>query len=930
VSPNEWSRAVELFHAAREKTGGDRTAFLDSECSGDASLRLLIDQMLRDHEASGSFLNESPLQSPDTQVIPGLSFERYEIIGPLGRGGMGQVWKGHDPELNRLAALKFLRPEAAFGGTMDRLTREARAASALNHPNIVTVYEVIRHADTAIIAMELVDGSSTRCICGEPQPPERVVQIGIQIAKALSAAHAHGIVHCDIKPENILMRSDGLIKVLDFGLARWVETEAAGSGVAGTPRYMSPEQTRSEPLTPATDIYSLGLVLYELATGQHMSPGDVIFGDIRSAAASDLTAPSVLKHAVPKNLNSLILAMVARDRAERPSAEDVVRALSEIQRELESPIAGKGGHGKKVAAAVSLLTALCAVWLWIYYRGAGHEATFEQVTTLVPENRATAAAISPDGKLAAYANVDGTFVRTIETGETKTLSGPTNCILDRLAWFADAKRLVGSGFSTSSNVPSIWLLSTDGTAPRLLHESARGATPSPDGRRVAFISQDRSEIWVIGVNGESPRRILTGSPEDAFGFVLWFPDGRGLAFQRDRHSKRDVITYESVELATGRIIANAPAPEINSASELPDGRLMYLKWDNKDFTSSHQVWEVKTDPHTGAFRGDPHKIATLRDEGATLLGLTAARDGKRAMVVIRSAQTAVFVADFDLVPPRIHNIHRLTFDERANYPHAWTADNRAVIFESNRNGNFDLFKQYTDRRTPEPIVATPLTEILPQLSPDGRFVLYAARPLENQKPWFYNPNTYQLMRVPVDGGTPAEVPIGGVLDEFRCALGPGTRCVLRTSVQGEYRAYYDLDPLYGKGRELARTKWSFEVLGDWDVSPDGNFVAIPTHDSHSAHIRVIALQPGPHEPRERDLTLAGLTDLRGLVWATDGRAWFVSVDTAIGNRLLYVFLDGRVTSLGDIQGWAVPSRDGRRVAFLDRIIGTNAWMIDRR
>jgi len=930
VSPEQWNRAVELFHAAREKTGCHRITLLDSECSGDAELRLLIEQMLRDDEASCSFLNESPLQSLDTHLIPGLKFGRYEIISRIGRGGIGQVWKGHDPELNRLAALKFLRPEAALGGTMDRLTREARAASALNHPNIITVYEVIRHPDTAIIAMELVDGISIRGICREAQPPERVVQIGIQIAKALSAAHAHGIIHCDIKPENILMRSDGVIKVLDFGLARQMETEAAGGGVAGTPRYMSPEQTRSEPLTPATDIYSFGLVLYELATGRHIFPDDVTFGDIQSGAASDPFAPSVLKHALPKKLNSLIFAMVAGPPAERPSAEDVVRALREIRRQLETPIPGKVGRGKQVIATVSLLTAVCALWFWIHRRAAGREAAFEQITTLVPENRATAAAISPDGKLAAYANVDGTFVRSIQTGETKTLSSPTDCILDRLAWFGDTKKLVASGFSTASNVPSIWLISTDGTAPRLLHEGARGATPSPDGTRVAFISQDRSEIWVIGVNGERPRRVLAAGPEEAFVFVLWSPDGRRLAFQRHRYSKDDVITYESAMLATGRITTTTPASEISLASELADGRLMYLKWDNKDFTSSHQVWEVKTDPHTGAIRGDPHKVATLRDKDAALLGLTAARDGKRAMVVMRTAHTAVFVADFDPLPPRIHNIHRLTLDERTNYPHAWTADNRAVIFESDRNGNFDLFKQYTHRRTPEPIVATPLTEILPQLSPDGRFVLYAARPLESQKPWFYKPNTYKLMRVPVDGGTPAEVPIGGVLDEFRCALGPGTRCVLRTTVPGEYRAYYDLDPLQGKGRELARTKWSIEVLGDWDVSPDGKYVAIPNHDWHTAQIRVIALEPGPHEPSERQVTLAGLTDLSGLVWAADGRAWFVSVNTAIGNRLFYVFLDGRFTSLGDIQGWAVPSPDGHRVAFLDRIIATNAWMIERR
>jgi hypothetical protein len=149
-------------------------------------------------------------------------------------------------------------------------------------------------------------------------------------------------------------------------------------------------------------------------------------------------------------------------------------------------------------------------------------------------------------------------------------------------------------------------------------------------------------------------------------------------------------------------------------------------------------------------------------------------------------------------------------------------------------------------------------------------------------------------------------------------------------VRGEYYAYYDLDPLRGKGRELARTKWIPGILGDWDVSPDGKHVAIPNHDSRDARIRVVALEAGPNDSRERELVLPGLTDIRGLVWAADGQGWFVSVDTTVGNRLLYVYQDGQFRSLGDIQGWAVPSPDGRRVAFLDRIVATNAWMIDLR
>jgi hypothetical protein len=197
----------------------------------------------------------------------------------------------------------------------------------------------------------------------------------------------------------------------------------------------------------------------------------------------------------------------------------------------------------------------------------------------------------------------------------------------------------------------------------------------------------------------------------------------------------------------------------------------------------------------------------------------------------------------------------------------------------------------------------------------------------NTNPW---PTDIKLMRVPIDGGTPEQVSIGGPLDEFRCALGFGTRCILRISVRDQYRAFYDLDPIRGKGRELARTQWLPAAVGDWDVSPDGKYVAIPNHDQREARIRVIALEPRPHEPKEHELVLAGLTDLNGLVWAADGEAWFVSVATSVGNRLLYVHRDGRFQSLGDIQGWAVPSSDGRRVAFLDRIVATNAWMIDRR
>jgi hypothetical protein len=291
-----------------------------------------------------------------------------------------------------------------------------------------------------------------------------------------------------------------------------------------------------------------------------------------------------------------------------------------------------------------------------------------------------------------------------------------------------------------------------------------------------------------------------------------------------------------VELANGKRTVRIPQIGIGSAAALPDGRILFLRYTSPFMESADELWEVKTDLATGAFIGAPHKIANPVDQDDThIYSLSSSTDGNRIMVLKRSDQNTVFVADFDERLPRISGFRRLTFDERAGYPHAWTADSNSVIFESISNGTWDLFKQRIDQRTPQTLVATPAMEVMPHLAPDGRWVMYsAATKIER--------GAYKLMRVPVEGGTPQEVPVRGPWDEFHCALGAGTRCVLRTIIGHEYYVFYDLDPLRGQGRELARTRWIPNVTEDWDISPDGTQVAIPNHNSHEARIRVVKLQ----------------------------------------------------------------------------------------
>jgi serine/threonine protein kinase/Tol biopolymer transport system component len=924
VTNESWRAAWELYRTARELPATERDVFLGS-LNADPEVLQEVVSLLDEPE-------EPILEEEHDRRMPLVSFDtsRYEIAECLGRGGVGEVFSAHDLQLGRIVAMKFLRPERIGGFSAERLIREAKTLSGLNHPNIVTVHEVIQSASGLAIVMELVEGVSLRNLCGKPLSVDRVLDLGQQTARALATAHAHGIVHGDIKPENILVRPDAYVKVLDFGLARQIaaddQTSAYGL-TTGTLRYMSPEQVRGDTLRPSSDVFSFGLVLYELATGHHAFPGNSPLETVQAILFKEPRSPCAVNPSIPARLDSLIQAMLAKDRAERPTAEEVARALQQVETPRDTLRRWKWG------TAVAALVAICFVVWRLHHAGA--EPSFRQISTLVPENRATAAAISPDGEQAAYANVDGIFIRNMQNGDTKSLPAPPDFVVDRLAWFADDRSLVASGFSSTDYVPCIWLISRAGETPRLLRTNAREASPSPDETHVVFLTRDQSEIWLMDASGKNPRRIVAriGSKDevDKIEFVLWSPDGRRLTFLRHHYSAQTTSrSYESVALASGRVVAIGEDLLMSSASALPDGHILFLRWDNGDFTSSGQLWEIETDRSTGAFLGKPRKIASITGDGTTLSGLSVTADGKEAMVLRRSDQNSIFVGNFDSSSPSLTDIRRLTLDERTSYPHAWTADGRAVIFESDRNGNFDLFKQDVNRRTPEPLVATPLTEILPQLTPDGRYVLYAARPLESERPFYYKPHTYKLMRVPVSGGTPAEVPIGGLLDEFRCALAPGKRCVLRTTLPGGYFAYYDLDPIKGKGHELARIKSSIEVLGDWDVSPDGTQVAVPNHDSREARIRVVALDATePNGMRERELVVPGLANLNGLVWAADGRGWFVSVNTTVGNRMLYVYLDGRYRSLGDIIGWVVPSPDGRHVAFLNRIVATNAWLIER-
>ena len=325
----------------------ERRAFAQSASDDPEVLRLVL-ELIGQVEVELP-ADEDTASQRESELKAGARFGRYEILEKLGRGGMGQVYSARDTELGRLVALKLLAPDVAVTPkAVERLIREAKAASALNHPNIVTVYEVIREGANLAVAMELVEGKALRNYCGQPQPARQMIHWGQQIAKALAATHKVGLVHMDIKPENVMVRTDGFVKLLDFGLARQTLSQGTGtqtniSGMlAGTFNYMSPEQTRGEAVSGASDVFSLGIVLYELATGTHPFRADSAIDTAQAIAHRDPKPPHALKRSISPALNALLLSMLAKDPNRRPTATDADRRLGRSTPRKSNP----GGYGE--------------------------------------------------------------------------------------------------------------------------------------------------------------------------------------------------------------------------------------------------------------------------------------------------------------------------------------------------------------------------------------------------------------------------------------------------------------------------------------------------------------------------------------------------------------------------------------------------------
>jgi serine/threonine protein kinase/tetratricopeptide (TPR) repeat protein len=361
-----WENLKEIFHAAVALAPNERAAYLERSCSGNNSLRQAVESLIKSHEEAGNLVDTPAYQAAAEMLVDGLEFKsgqtvaHYKLLSLIGEGGMGKVYLAEDMKLHRRVALKFL--SSSFAQDRQRLRRfeqEARAASALNHQNILTIHEIGEAEGRRFIATELIEGQTLRERLRTPLEIDDVLEIAIQVASALVAAHRVNIVHRDIKPENIMIRKDdGLVKVLDFGLAKMTQRKQSGAAVdsavatallantgpgvvMGTVAYMSPEQGRGGQVDERTDIWSLGVVLFEMVAG--CSP--FVAGtsnEIMSAILSKEPAPPLARYSrlVPERLQEIVEKALTKNRDERyQTSKDLLIDLKRLKQSLETKAA---------------------------------------------------------------------------------------------------------------------------------------------------------------------------------------------------------------------------------------------------------------------------------------------------------------------------------------------------------------------------------------------------------------------------------------------------------------------------------------------------------------------------------------------------------------------------------------------------------------
>ena len=926
--------------------------------------------------------------------LTGTRVSHYRVLEVVGGGGMGVVYKAEDLKLGRRVALKFLPEEVVDEPlALQRFEREARAASALEHPNICPIYEFGEHEGQPFLAMQLLEGQTLReRLATSRLSNDELLRVAVSLCDGMDAAHRKGIIHRDIKPANIFITDQGEVKILDFGLAklsqlvdlidpmgrgnskdarsdRPVSLTLTRTGVAlGTAHYMSPEQVRGEKLDARTDLFSFGLVLYEMATGQQAFSGNTVAIVHDAILNQAQVRAKELDSAISPALDEIIDKALQKNREQRYQSAAEMRAELLSLQERSAP--GLWGKRRLTFAIAALLILVLVVGggLWLLRRqrlaelqpAGAPQIRQRQLTTNTADNPVADAWISRDGRQLAYYDRKGIHVKVLATGEIKTLSTPDalkgkNIEWAPGPWLHDGTTLIATAIGEGTS--STWAFSLTEGASRKLRDDAATYDLSPDGSQIVFTRNQTKlgahEMWLMDVNGNHARQISVAGENSGYGDnVGWAPNGR-IAYVRIHETpwQREHI-LESLDPRGGPPVRIFSTPSwwqnggLMGWEWLPGGRLLYELTGGSTINGySCNYWDMWVDEHAGKPRSAPRQVTNWA--GFCMQSMTATADYKQISFLRVFFSLNVLVAALDATGAHATNPQRLTASEDIEYPTAWTADSKSIIFHSNRNGSMGIFRQALGEENPQSIVMGTEDSIPASstVSPDGMSLIYTLVP-NDQGGTF---SSKQIMSVPITGGTSRLLLNAQLTGSPRCARAPATLCMIaERSADRKQLAFTALDPMKGRATILARFDTDTDGVYSWDISPDGRQIAVAKQST--SRFDILSLDGRA----TRSLTLKGWSigvdrpppgrdPVRGadFDWAANGKGFYVASGPFRTPVLLFVDLQGNARIVREQKGgeapggrggfsglWGIPSPDGKHLAILNWNRNRNVWLME--
>src|SRR5215213_7511782 len=820
--PQRWQRVKEIFDGALERQGDERVAFLDRACDGDADVREEVESLLRSYEVAGSFMESPAVAHADLEqkLTPGQRVKHYQIVNLIGEGGMGEVYLATDTILGRRVALKVLPTFVSKDpDRLRRFTQEARAASRLTHPNVCVVHEIGETDDgRPFIAMEYVEGMTLRQrMRNHNLKLGDVLDIAIQIADALTAAHEAGIVHRDIKPENVAIRSEGYVKILDFGLAKLTERhkgamhatmstllfDSSPGTVIGTAAYMSPEQARGIPVDERTDIWGLGVVLYEMASGNPPFAGETATDVVVAIVEKDQPPLSRYVEGTPPELERIVKKALRKDRNERYQiVKEMAIDLRSLRRELEvnsmlersiSPGIGAGseyarvstGRDRKIEtnelqqahttihkpssrtwiALAALAVIILALAGYGFYKMRARSETklrvpFErvEVTKLTTNGNALMGAISPDGKYVAYvtgeSGKESLWLRQVDINSNAQLIAPREGRYLGVAFSPDGNYVYfGYAESARNDAGQIYRLPLLGVGAQAMKIELQEGLPSlsHDRKRIAFIRYDRANqtdsLVLANADGSNEQVIGTRKWPERFGSD---PLSRPEWTADDRTLMLPIIS--STHSYTGDTAANYSITlferDLASAEErtIP---LSQQKFDELGRVAMHPDGNgvIMLGKARGAafvqiwqlFRNSSQR--TLTNDLSDYGELSVRGDG-RALVTVQTQTLSRLwlLRKGETKPTAITSGTSRYFDVS-------TAPDDKVLYASDASGNADIFEIAASGGDERPLTAAGGRNYAPVVSPDNRYIVFHSN----------RTGVFQIWRVNRDGSSPKQL-----------------------------------------------------------------------------------------------------------------------------------------------------------------------------